>query len=221
MSDPRIKEFIDEYHQSYLIAYKVKPMITGKEAKRVQDMFKWVDDNTIDQIKIYDALNAFFHDQGFVKEQAHPLELFFKGITKYMQPQKKTPEQHGLEMIEKAKAMFEQSKVNLEERFKVVPKGQEELLAQFGKLYPQKDHETALRWAKGHRYTYAQSDLIKDETSLVYKRWVDHGKLARMYFGDELIKKVWNETKPATVEDRKEMLKKQLKTLTTNNDKVV
>lgn len=221
MSDSRIKEFIDEYHKAYLVAYSVKPMITGKEAKRVQDMFKWVDDNTIDQMKIYDALWNFFNDQGFVKEQAHPLELFFKGITKYMQPVKKTPEQHGLEMIEKAKAMFAQSQVNLEERFKVVPNGQEELLEQFGKLYPQKDHETALRWAKGHRYTYAQSDLIKDEASLVYKRWIDHGKLAKIYFGEELLKKVWNETKPTPVEDRKEMLKKQIKTLTIITDKVV
>jgi hypothetical protein len=220
MPDSRIKEFTDEYFKCFEVKYGFKPMWSGKFAKRTQDMWGWVDKNAIDVGKIYSALHNFFSDDGFVKEQGHALELFFKSIHKYMQPAKKTPEQNGKDIVEKARAMFMDSQKRIEERMIVEPKNQESLLNQFSKLYPAKDHETALRWAKGHRYTFAQSDLVKDQSSLIYKRWVDHGKLARLYFGDDLISKVWSDTKPSTTEDRKEMLKKQIKDLTTNIDKV-
>lgn len=198
MPDSRIREFIDEYHKSYLVLYKVKPMITGKEASRVQKMLEWLDEQKIEYIKVYDALLNFFNDQGYVKDQAHPLELFFKGITKYLQPVKKTPEQIGLENIEKAKAIFAVSKQKLDEKLTVVNRSENELMDAMKSIYKNADLEDALRWAKGHRYTYAQSDIMKNKESVMFKRWVEHGKLARKYFGDELINQVWASTTVAT-----------------------
>lgn len=190
MADPRIREFIDEYHKSYLIAYKVKPIITGKEAARVQAMWKYCDENSIEQLKVYEALNNYFNDQGFVKEQAHPLELFFKGIVKYMQPAKKTPEEHGKDIIEKAKKMFMESQVRIENRLKV----EDKTLSDFGMYFAQrytKDEMGCAEWVKKQRVTMSISEAMKDKESRIYQLWVKEGKAAREYFGSEMVSKLW------------------------------
>lgn len=198
MSDARVKELREEYIKSYKIKYGVEPMWAyGKNDKLVQNIWIWADKNGQDSGKIYGALLNWFSDDGFAATTKHDFGAFYKGIHKYLEKQQTPEQKKAYELIEKAKAMFGASQARMEEKLTVVSKSEDELLKQFELLYPSRDHETALRWANGHRYTYANSELIKDETSLVYQRWISHGKLARKYFGDELISQVWKETKPA------------------------
>jgi hypothetical protein len=190
MPDSRIKDFTEEWFKCYQAKYSLSPMWGGKEAKRTQDMWKWVDKNGVDPGKVYEAILNYFNDDGFAKEQAHPLELFFKGISKYMQAPKKTPEQHGKDIIEKAKKMFMESQVRIEERLKV----EDKTLSDFGMYFAErysKDELGCAEWVKKQRVTMNISEAMKDKESRIYQLWVKEGKAAREYFGSEMVSKLW------------------------------
>jgi hypothetical protein len=80
---------------------------------------------------------------------------------------------------------------NMDEVLKVKEVTEKELLNDFALRYT-KDYNGALRWASGQRYWYKESSEI-NKKGVLYDLWVKNGKLARKYFGDDLVNNVWRE----------------------------
>jgi hypothetical protein len=62
-----------------------------------------------------------------------------------------------------------------------------------------KNEEGCIRWVKGQKYLKANLSM----TSKLYDQWVNNGKIARQYFGDEMVERCWKEIKilpQATIE---------------------
>lgn len=195
MTDSRIKELIDEYHDSFKVKYQRTPMIGGKEAKLAQSLWKWADQNNIDCGRIYAALNSYFSKDGFEADTSHSFEVFYKKINSYLEKPKDAA------IVERAKEMFGMTQSTLKDIETVQTFEDQALLDAMSKLW-QPDEMGCLAWCKAQRFTQ-NLEGMKDQDSKIYKNWIRSGKIARMYFGNELLSKCWKETTPAPVQKKK------------------
>lgn len=93
MPDPRIKEATDEFHHCYFIKYKRKYLgWGGKQAKLLQGLLTYCDDNNIGLEPFYMAMHSFFASDGWELEVGHMFEVFHKKFGSYLEKPKKVIE---------------------------------------------------------------------------------------------------------------------------------
>lgn len=196
MTDPRIRELIDEYNTSYKIKYKVSPIITGKTAKLAQNLWKWADMNKIAPERIYAALWVYF-SQDADWHNGHPFEIFYTKINTFLLPVKKKDDGKA-----KAEKLAEKTNIENQARTVVLPSTDNQLLENIRKVYS-KDELGCEAWLKKNDMLI--KILTPDPTLKSYQMFLRECEIARRYFGEQLIEKC---SKPLPTKSLKDEIKK-------------
>ena len=80
VSMPKARTIVDEYYDQFILKYGVKPAITGKMAKTLNDLVKQLGIS-----EVTGRMKLFFADQDrFVVESKHAVEVFNSRINRYI-----------------------------------------------------------------------------------------------------------------------------------------
>lgn len=211
VTDYRITQITDYFFKIYEEKYGRKPMWSGKEAKLLQTMLKSYDSRKMDVKQLYASLDGFMKDEGFAKQQVHAFAIFALNPDKYL-PKVETPEEKGQRMVDKAKEVF-----SIDEVLTVRTITDDELLKQMAVTYPC-NSEGCRRWVKGQKFIITTLD--PKPGSKAHNNWLLQGKLAKIYFGTEMVVRFWKENDPnASKEAHVEKVKKQAQILLTQEKK--
>lgn len=191
-TDSKVKELINEYIQCFKNKYQREPIINwGKSGKISQQLWLWALNNNIQEFQIYNALiNYFTSDDEFLINAGHPFELFYTKINTFLQAPKPSKE---AEIITKAREIFLNTQSENVSRETIQEFSDNELQAKFGEIYT-RDEVGCMAFCKGHRFL--QATLDPKEGSRLYTSWKRSGRMAKQYFGEELLLKCWNTKEP-------------------------
>ena len=191
-ADPKIKELIEEYIICFKNKYKREPVVNWAKHTNISKLLNtWAVNNNIAEFQIYNALIHYFSsDDDFLIKAGHPFELFYTKINTFLEPPKPNKE---AQIITKAREIFLNTQSENISRETIQEFSDDELQAKFGEIYT-RDEVGCMAFCKGHRFL--QTTLDPQQGSRLYTSWKRSGRMAKQYFGEELLLKCWNTKTP-------------------------
>lgn len=201
VTDSRIQDATQIWFDLYEAKLGRKPMWGAMQAGQLQRLIKSFDQRKIAFDDFVECMKAFMKsEEPFVSDNAHSFSIFCKNPDKYL------PKTKGEAMVEKITQSFAVDAP-------VQTFAMDALVLQMSKLYAPTEDGCA-KWAHAHRFM--KTSLVLEAGALVENIWRRAGQAAKLYFGEEMVKKVWKQT---SVNPSQERIKKQAKEILTQENK--
>lgn len=171
-------EAVAEYFKLFQHKFKIAPQFGDKQGKNLKKILLYVESQAITDDRFKSALKCFFESEGYEKEGGYDLAIFCSKFNAYLL--KSDPVK-----IERPKPVI----VNHVIKEITI----DDMVESLQKKYPENSETFAKEWVHRQRWLMNLEGMT-NPVSRTYQTWVKAGKAAKLFFGEDLINRLWRET---------------------------
>lgn len=194
-TDPRVKDFTDEYFKCYKLKYKISPAWSAKEGEHVKRMWKRCDLNKIVELEVYSCFHWYMESEDkFIVEVKHDAVHFCNKFEKHYLAYKDT-------QLKKVFAPKPQGRID--EALKETVITDQYVIDTIRERY-----KTPQDLIKTLRFLLS-SPGVREKKGRVYGHWVKWWNIGGQIWGKDVMKDLWKDTE----KDHAEKIRQQAKDL--------